>query len=179
MVGQMNELELAQVESHMSLVHGIALQLTQIANKAEQAILIVDLKKIRVKTFSNKMVNTALKKIIGLSLQYFPDFLYKGFIVNAPMSFSQVWDSYSTLLPPATLAKIRVIGGPSDPEITSLVLFPQQFLNRYHQQCSQRLWVEAGTLRRNVLRKTSLAMERSQKKLKERTTRPSFLSSSK
>ena len=122
MVGQLSEIELAQVESHMSLVHGVVLHLTQIANKAEQIVLIIDMKKIKVKTFSNKMINTALKKIIGLSLQYFPEFLYKGFIVNAPMSFSQFWDTLSTTIPSSTLSKIRVIGGSSDPEIEHLVL---------------------------------------------------------
>jgi len=121
MIGQMNELELAQVESHMSIVHGAALHLTQLANKADQIILVVDLKKIKVKTFSNKIINAALKKIIGLCVQYFPDFLYKCFIVNAPMSFSQFWGTFESLVPTATHAKIRVIGGPSDPEITSLV----------------------------------------------------------
>ncbi len=121
MVGQMNEIELAQVENHMSLVHGVALQMTQVGNRCEQIILIIDLKKIKVKTFSNKMITTALKKIIGLSLQYFPEILYKGFIVNAPMSFSQVWGTFESAIPAATLGKFRVIGGPSDPEIVSLV----------------------------------------------------------
>ncbi len=122
MVGRVSEQELAQVESHMSIVHGIALHLTQIANKAEQMVLIVDLKRIKAKTFSNKLVNTALKKIIGLSEQYFPELLYKAFVVNAPMSFSQLWSTYESGIPPATLAKIRVIGGASDPEITALVI---------------------------------------------------------
>ena len=119
--GRLCEQELAQVESHMSLVHGIVLQLTHLANRAEQIILIVDLKKIKVKTFSNKLINTAIKKVIALCTQYFPELLYKGFIVNAPMSFSQFWGTFESLIPPPTLAKFRVIGGATDPEISALV----------------------------------------------------------
>ena len=43
MIGKLSELELGQVEDHMSLVHGIALHLTQIADKAEQLGLVSDL----------------------------------------------------------------------------------------------------------------------------------------
>ncbi len=117
----MSEQEVAQAESHMSLVHGIMLQLSQVANRAEQIVLIIDLKRIKVKTFSNKMINAALKKAIGLGLQYFPGLLAKGFIVNAPMSFSQLWGTYESNIPAETLAKIRVIGGASDPDISVCV----------------------------------------------------------
>lgn len=120
-MGRLSEQELAQIESHMSIVHGIMLHLTQIANKSEQMTLVIDLKRIKVKTFSNKMVVTALKKIIGLSQQYFPELLHKGFIVNAPMSFSQVWSTYESSMAPETLGKFRVIGGASDPEIVARV----------------------------------------------------------
>ena len=121
MVGHINETEITQVENSMDLVHGIILHLAQAASKAEQIILIIDLKKIKPKSFSNKTLSTALKKAISLSLQYFPEFLYKGFIVNAPMSFSTFWDSICALLPETTKKKIRVIGGSSDPEITLMV----------------------------------------------------------
>ena len=124
MAGQINELELAQIENNMNIVHGLAFQLTQIASRVEQITFIVDLKRIKVKTFSNKMLNTALKKIIGLSQQYFPELLNRAFIVNAPMSFTQVWGTFETLIPASTLAKFRILGGPSDPEITSSVPLP-------------------------------------------------------
>ena len=126
MAGHVNEIELFQMENHMTLVHGIMLQLTTIANKNEQMVLIIDLKKIKSKIFSNKMINSALDKIIGLSLQYFPGFLYKGFIVNAPMSFSSLWSKFESRIPVSTREKIRIIGASSDPEISSLV-FPLLF----------------------------------------------------
>jgi len=121
MVGQMNETELNQIENHMNLVHGIALQLAQVASNAEQLILIIDLKKVKSKLYSNKTLNAAIKKAIPLCLKLFPELLYKAFIVNSPMSFSGFWDSISSLLPSNTKSKIKVLGGPSNEEITSLV----------------------------------------------------------
>ena len=168
MVGQLNELELAQIENHMSLVHAIAIQLTQAANRAEQIIFIVDLKKIKVKTFSNKMLNTALKKVIALATQYFPDLLYKGFIVNAPMSFSQLWSTFESSIPASTLAKIKVIGGPTNSELTSLVLF-QSYQYRSHSQHFRRQWEGHGVPKPSVPKKTSLDLIiKSRKKLRTR-----------
>jgi len=117
MIGKLSELELGQVEDHMSLVHGIALHLTQIADKAEQLVFIVDLKGLKIKALSNKMINTAIKKIISLAIQYFPELLCKGYIVNAPMAFSQYWNNLEPLMPPATYAKFKVTGSPYDSEI--------------------------------------------------------------
>jgi len=121
MLGELNEAELLQIEDHMCLVHGVMLQLVKLANKAEQVILIIDLKKIKPKLLSNKALITAFKKIITLSLQYFPGLLYKGFIVNAPLSFSKLWSTFECQLSANTLSKIRVMGGCTHPEILALV----------------------------------------------------------
>eukprot|EP00826_Nyctotherus_ovalis_P007480 TRINITY_DN1187_c0_g1_i12.p2 TRINITY_DN1187_c0_g1~~TRINITY_DN1187_c0_g1_i12.p2 ORF type:complete len:121 (+),score=26.27 TRINITY_DN1187_c0_g1_i12:449-811(+) len=120
----MSESELNQVENHMSLVHGIIIQLAQVASTAEQLVLVVDLKKVKTKLFSNKILNTTIRKAIPLCLKYFPELLYKAFIVNAPMSFSGFWDSISSLLPPETKSKVRVLGGSSNEELASLVTPP-------------------------------------------------------
>lgn len=121
MVGEVNEVELTQLENHMCLVHGLMLQLVELASRAEQMVLIVDLKKIKPKVLSNKMLITALKKVFALSAQYFPEFLYKGFVVNAPLSFSKLWSTLETQLPSATKDKIRVMGACTHPDILTLV----------------------------------------------------------
>lgn len=123
-VGQVSEPELNQVENHMSLVHGILIQLAQVASSAEQLVLVVDLKKVKAKLFSNKILNNTIRKAIPLCLKYFPELLYKAFIVNAPLSFSGFWDSISALLPPDTKAKVRVLGGASNEELAALVTPP-------------------------------------------------------
>ena len=120
-VGKIDEQELAQLEHHMALVHALVLQLTLIANGAEQLVLVVDLKGLKMKTMNHKIANAAIRKLIPLCLQYFPNLLYRGFIVNAPMFFQHTWNALTPLLPPATLAKFRVLGGASDHEITALV----------------------------------------------------------
>jgi len=120
-IGNLNEQELSQVVNHMDFVNGIAVQLMEIASKAEQIMVIIDLKKIKAKTFSNKTINAAIKKIIALGVQYFPELLYKAFIVNAPMSFSQLWSTFESFIPAPTRGKIRVIGGATDPEISLCV----------------------------------------------------------
>ena len=123
-IGKLNELELTQIENHMSIVHGIALQLMQIASRVEQIILIIDLKGIKVKTFSNKIVNNAVKKLIALFTQYFPEVLHKGYIVNAPMAFSQYWSTLEALIPAETRSKFKVTGSATDPGISlSVFLF--------------------------------------------------------
>lgn len=105
----------------MSIVHGLVLQLVEIANNVEQIIFIVDLKGIKLKAISNKLIGPAVKKVISLCLQYFPEILFKGFIVNAPMFFQQTWSDLEKLIPKPTLEKIRVLGSPSDAEIDLLV----------------------------------------------------------
>ncbi len=120
-MGKLNETELVQVESHMSIVHAIAIQLTQIAARAEQLVLIIDLKGIKVKVFSNKTINGAIKNLATLCGQYFPEILHKAYIVNAPMAFSQYWDTISLLLPPDVAAKFHVTGSSTDPEIQHYV----------------------------------------------------------
>ena len=120
-VGKLDEQALAQVEHYMALVHALVLDLTQIANHAEQLLLIVDLKGLKLKTLNHKLLLGALKKLIFLAQQYFPHCLYRGYIVNAPMFFQSTWNSLTPLLSPSTLAKFRVLGAPSDPEIAALV----------------------------------------------------------
>lgn len=122
MVGELSEVDLSQIENHMNIVNGLMLHLAQVANRAEQIILIIDLKKIKAKVLSNKILISALRKTISLALQYFPELLYEGFIVNAPMSFSKLWDSLASLLPASTKEKVRVIGACTHPAITALVL---------------------------------------------------------
>jgi hypothetical protein len=121
-VGKMKEQELAQIEHYMSIVHGLVLQLSELANTVEQIIVIVDLKGIKLKSLSNKLIIPAIKKVIALSLQYFPEMLFKAFIVNAPMFFQQTWSELEKLMPKPTLDKIRILGSPSDAEINLLVL---------------------------------------------------------
>jgi hypothetical protein len=111
----MDEQELSQIEHYMSLVHGLALQVTEIANRTERLVLVVDLKGLKLKTLNNKMLNAALKRLIPMCSQFFPELLHRGFIVNAPMFFSQLWSTVEKLLSPETRLKLRVIGAPSDP----------------------------------------------------------------
>lgn len=112
----------------MNITHAIASQLVRIGEEVEQIILVVDLKGLKPKTLTHKILSGALKKIIQCCSQYFPEMLHKAYIVNAPMSFSQVWTTYEPLLPAHTKSKIRIIGSPTDPEITASVIL----LKKYH-----------------------------------------------
>lgn len=105
----------------MNIVHGFLLHLVNVANTVEQIIFIIDLKGIKLKTLSNKLLNPALKKTIALCIQYFPEILFKGFIVNTPMFFQQTWNEIEKILPKTTAEKIRVIGKSTDAEINLLV----------------------------------------------------------
>eukprot|EP00826_Nyctotherus_ovalis_P021190 TRINITY_DN16799_c0_g1_i3.p2 TRINITY_DN16799_c0_g1~~TRINITY_DN16799_c0_g1_i3.p2 ORF type:complete len:152 (-),score=12.36 TRINITY_DN16799_c0_g1_i3:93-548(-) len=116
----------------MCLVHGVMLQLVQLANRAEQMILIIDLKGVKAKLLSNKTIFSALKKIMSLCLQYFPEMLYKGFIVNVPLSFAKLWSTLEAQLPAGTRAKIRAIGGCTHPDIAALVTCRLTLAARVH-----------------------------------------------
>lgn len=107
----------------MTIVHGLLAEIAELANKHEQIIFIVDLKGIKLKTLNNKFIGPAIKKIIPLCNQYFPEFLYKGFIVNVPMFFQQTWSELEKLIPKETFGKIRLLGNPTDPEINLLVTY--------------------------------------------------------
>ena len=127
----------------MNIVHGLAMQLTQIGSKVQQIILIIDLKGIKIKTFSNKIVNSSIKKVIAIVTQYFPEILYKGFIVNAPMAFSQYWSTLGSLIPAETLSKFKVTGSSTDAEI-SLIVFMVHLSYRFLIQFFQNQWVGYG-----------------------------------
>ena len=142
-IGQINEQELSQVEHHMNLVHGLALQLVEIANRTERLVLVVDLKGIKLKTLGNKMLTAALKRLAPMCNQFFPEILHRAYIVNAPMYFSQTWATVEKLLSPGTLAKIRVLGAPTDPEIAALVVYPQT-LPRFQKRHFPSQWAAVG-----------------------------------
>ena len=66
------------------------------------------------------------KAIIGLGNSYYPETIFKIFVVNAPFVFRSAYALASPFIHPVTRDKIRICGGPSKflPEMVSSSLTP-------------------------------------------------------
>lgn len=82
----------------------------------EQSITILDMQ-----GFSMKMMNSRVKNFIklasSLGQDYYPEVMYKMFIVNAPMLFSGVWTLVKGFIDKKTAAKISILGSKYQKEL--------------------------------------------------------------
>jgi hypothetical protein len=76
-------------------------------------ISVVDLKNLKMSHFS-KEVRSVIKAIIGLGSDFYPESLWKLYLINAPMIFRTVWAVIKPMVHPETLAKTFILGGEKD-----------------------------------------------------------------
>jgi hypothetical protein len=76
-------------------------------------ISIVDLKNLKMSHFS-KDVRNVIKGIISLGSVYYPESLWKLYLINAPTIFRAIWSVLKPMVHPETLAKTFILGGKSD-----------------------------------------------------------------
>ena len=76
-------------------------------------ISVIDLRNLRMSHFS-KAVRDVIKNIIGLGSNYYPESLWKLYLINAPTIFRAVWAVVKPMIHPETLAKTFILGGPPD-----------------------------------------------------------------
>ena len=91
-------------------------------NGVDQIIAIIDLRGAKLKDLSNKQMVQVFKQAILEFQRFFPEILYKAFIVNAPMFFEGLWeDELSVTVDKSTLQKIEITGGEQHPEMAELI----------------------------------------------------------
>ncbi len=76
-------------------------------------ISVVDLKNLRMSHFS-KDVRSVIKSIISLGSEFYPESLWKLYLINAPTIFRAIWSVLKPMVHPETLAKTFILGGQSD-----------------------------------------------------------------
>ena len=76
-------------------------------------ISVVDLKNLKMSHFS-KDVRNVIKAIIGLGSEFYPESLWKLYLINAPVIFRTVWAVIKPMVHPETLAKTFILGGEKD-----------------------------------------------------------------
>jgi len=59
-------------------------------------------------------VRNLVKAIIGLGSNYYPESLWRLYLINAPTIFRAIWACVKPMVHPETLAKTFILGGPKD-----------------------------------------------------------------
>ncbi|KAI5060095.1 hypothetical protein GOP47_0024515 [Adiantum capillus-veneris] len=85
-----------------------------------QSLTILDLKGVAMKTM-NKQVRSFIQKLTKIDQDYYPEFLGKMFIVNAPTAFKAVWAMIKPWLDKRTQKKIEVHGSNFTSKLLELV----------------------------------------------------------
>jgi hypothetical protein len=73
-----------------------------------QTLSIIDLKGCSFRTLS-KEVYAYIKNIINIGNRYYPETIYKMFIINTPFIFNAVWSLIKPLIPTRTRDKIYIL----------------------------------------------------------------------
>lgn len=76
-------------------------------------ILIVDLTNMQLANFHGKK-GKALAKIFSMGSTYYPESMWKIYLVNTPMIFRAVWSMVKAWLHPITVNKIQIVGSASE-----------------------------------------------------------------
>lgn len=84
-------------------------QLSKESNCIIRGIRIFDLEGLGMQHLSREM-QAYLKSVLGPANKYFPEHLYKAFIINAPSVFSVGWSLIKGFLPERTIKKVEVLG---------------------------------------------------------------------
>ncbi|KAH7299879.1 hypothetical protein KP509_24G034600 [Ceratopteris richardii] len=85
-----------------------------------QSLTILDVKGVAMKAM-NKQVRSFIQKISKIDQDYYPEYLGKMFIVNAPTAFKAVWAVIKPWLDKRTQRKIEVHGSNFTPKLLELV----------------------------------------------------------
>lgn len=113
----------------------------------DQIIAIIDLKGAKLKDCSNKQMVKVYQQAILEFQRFFPEILYKGFIVNAPMFFQGLWeDELSLTIDKSTLQKIEITGAECHNEMIKLI-DPMDLPEIYGGECNckaQCIYSEKG-----------------------------------
>jgi len=59
----------------------------------------------------------SLSKVLKIGAEHYPENLYKGYFVNAPVLFSAAWKVVRVVLPASTQSRISVSSGPNVDEL--------------------------------------------------------------
>jgi hypothetical protein len=77
-------------------------------NQLIQTVTIIDLKGISIRNMNNGFY-TYLKNIICIGSNYYPETIYKMFIINTPFMFSTVWKVIRSFVPQKTQNKVHIL----------------------------------------------------------------------
>lgn len=78
-----------------------------------KGVIIMDLQDLGRKHLSSSFTGT-IKSIVNSDQYYYPETLYKFFIVNAPLLFKMLWSVVRPWLHPITQKRITICGGTKD-----------------------------------------------------------------
>jgi len=102
-------------------IHHIQMQETVDWLKAEKAreiggmnyrtLIIIDCEDLSRHHLANREV---LNSVFAIDQNYYPETVYKIFIINAPFIFKMIWTIVKPMLHPLTQAKFQILGGQSD-----------------------------------------------------------------
>jgi len=79
-----------------------------IQKKLIQTLTIIDLKGVSIGNINN-IFYTYLKNIICIGNNYYPETIYKMFIINVPFMFQSVWSIIKIFIPKRTQNKIHIL----------------------------------------------------------------------
>lgn len=72
--------------------------------------LLIDVSHIKMGMVSSGSKRAALQKIFGIGSKYFPETIWKIYLINGPMVFRGVYACVKPFLAPETIAKINILG---------------------------------------------------------------------
>ena len=90
----------------------------------DQILLIIDMKGAKLKDMTNKQILQVFKQLVLEVQRFFPELLYKAFVLNTPMFFENVWESQlrqSIAQPEQFDTKLVISNGDYCEELTELV----------------------------------------------------------
>jgi len=72
--------------------------------------LLVDLSHVKLSMVSSSSKRSVIQHVFGIGSKYFPETIWKIYLVNGPMVFRAVFSMIKPLLAPETIAKIHMTG---------------------------------------------------------------------
>ena len=100
------------IQKYERMINLVMPYLSKLHNRrVDQTFLIVDLKNVKPSLFLNKKVREFLTICSKMGQDYYPEILFKCFIINAPFIFKSAWSFISKLLDEKTVNKFHVESG--------------------------------------------------------------------
>jgi len=88
-------------------------QTDKMGARSYKSVVIMDMQDFGFKHMGTSFYN-AIKAILTIDQYYYPETLYKLFIINAPFSFRTLWSVIKPWLHPLTQSRIQLVGGPKE-----------------------------------------------------------------